>query len=363
MTSRERFLATFRGAPLDRFFRYEHGPWPTTVQRWVEEGFPCDADFQRFFQMDPFERIAINSGYTDSPYQPRFEERILEQTAQYRVYVDSDGITKKVLSDKSDTSMPQFLKFTVASRADWKDLLPRLNPDDAPARIGDVNRLIGQCADPNVPTMMTLCGAFGHPRNLFGDEGLAYVFYDDPALLEEILDNWRDIYVALLRELTRHIRVDAILIWEDMCYRGGPLINPDQFRRFMLPRYRTVIETARSCGVQGIMVDTDGDCYRMIPVFIEAGADCLMPFEVQAGMDVVRVQRDFPALTIMGGLDKRALAQDRNSIKAEVDRVLPHFAGRSRFFPTLDHTVPPDVSLDNFKYYLECVRRYETDAS
>ena len=87
-----------------------------------------------------------------------------------------------------------------------------------------------------------------------------------------------------------------------------------------------------------------------------------MPFEVQAGMDVVRVQRNFPALTIMGGLDKRALAKDRNSVKAEVDRVLPHFAGRSRFFPTLDHTAPPDVSFGNFKYYLECVRSYEADA-
>jgi uroporphyrinogen decarboxylase len=153
--------------------------------------------------------------------------------------------------------------------------------------------------------------------------------------------------------------VDALLIWEDMCYKNGPLIDPEHFRLFMLPRYRQVIEAARSCGVSGIIVDTDGDCRSMLPVFIDAGADCVMPFEVQAGMDVVQLRRKFPSLCIMGGIDKRSLAHDRAAIKAEVDRILPHFAGRSRFFPTLDHTVPPDVSLQNFRYYLECVRSYE----
>jgi uroporphyrinogen decarboxylase len=234
-----------------------------------------------------------------------------------------------------------------------------LNPADAAARITDRPHWVTACADPAVPTMLPICGAFGHPRNLLGDEGLAYLIYDDPALLEEMLDNWRDVYVALLRELTRDVRVDVLLIWEDMCYKNGPLINPGQFRRFMSPRYRQVIAAARACGVAGVIVDTDGDCRSMIPVFLDDGADCMLPFEVQAGMDVVQLRREFPSLTIMGGLDKRALAGDRAAIRAEVDRVLPHFAGQTRFIPTLDHTVPPNVSLANYQYYLECVRRYE----
>ena len=36
-------------------------------------------------------------------------------------------------------------------------------------------------------------------------------------------------------------------------------------------------------------MDTDGDCRKMIPIFLETGTDALMPFEVQAGMDVARV--------------------------------------------------------------------------
>jgi hypothetical protein len=42
-----------------------------------------------------------------------------------------------------------------------------------------------------------------------------------------------------------------------------------------------------------------------------------------------------------------------------VDRVLGALRGRPGFIPTLDPTVPPDVSLRNFLCYLDCVRSYE----
>ena len=359
MTSRERLIASLRGEPIDRLFRYEHGPWPTTYQRWLNEGLPANVPLNDFFQMDAIVRIMINSGYTESPYHPKFVATTLEEAGDHRVFIDTDGIQKKILRERSDTSMPEFLKFPVADRADWPAILARLNPADASARITDRARWVAACADPHVPTMLPICGAFGHPRNLLGDEGLAYLMFDDPTLFGEMLDNWRDLYVALLRELTRDVRVDVLLIWEDMCYKNGPLMSPAQFRRFMSPRYRHVIAAAREVGVAAVIVDTDGDCRSMIPVFLDDGADCVMPFEVQAGMDVVQLRKEFPALTIMGGLDKRALAADRAAIRAEVDRVLPHFAGKTRFIPTLDHTVPPNVSLANYQYYLECVRGYE----
>lgn len=360
MTSRERFLASLLGGGVDRFFRYEHGPWPSTRERWLAEGYPAAADFARHFGMDPLVRIMINSGYTDSPYQPRLLERRLEETAEFLVYSDSDGITKKVFKSHGDLSMPQFLRFPVAGRDDWQRLLPHLNPADAPARIGDTAALARRCADPAVPTLLPVCGAYGHPRNLFGEEGLAYVVYDDPGLLHEILDNWLALYTALLRTLTRSVRVDSILIWEDMCFRNGPLLSPRHVREFMLPPYRRLIAEARACGVRAVIVDSDGDVRALLPLFLEAGVNALLPFEVQAGMDVVALRAEFgPDFGIVGGLDKRALARGPREIEAEVARVLGRVSRAERFIPTLDHTVPVDVPLASFEYYLACVRRHE----
>ena len=359
MTSRERFIASLRCRPVDRFFRYEHGPWPTTRERWISEGYPSDARFESHFGMDPLVRIGINSGYTNSPYHPQFENRTIEDTAEYRVYSDSDGVVKKELKTARDTSMPQFIRFPVTDRGGWAAIKSRLNPADARLRVGNIDRLKDACAPADVPTMLPICGIFGHARNLFGDEGLAYVIFDDPVLLAEILDNWLGLYAALIAELTRSVRVDAVLIWEDMCYRNGPLISPDHFRQFMWPRYRDFIQAARQNGVAGILVDTDGDCRKMIPLFLEAGADALMPFEVQAGMDVTQIRKEYPSLGIMGGIDKRALAGSRDDIMREVDRVLSRFDRNGGFIPTLDHTVPPNVSLRQFQFYLECLRKYE----
>ena len=107
-------------------------------------------------------------------------------------------------------------------------------------------------------------------------------------------------------------------------------------------------------------MDSDGDVRQMIPIFLEAGVNCIMPFEVQAGMDVIQIREMFgSSFCIMGGLDKRALAQGHEQIDAEVERVIPYFVRSGRFIPTLDHTVPIDVSLDSFRYYLKALRQCE----
>jgi hypothetical protein len=367
MDPRTRFLSSILGGAVDRFVRYEHGMWPSTRELWLKQGLPasvgCYPDspgFVEYFGFDPLLRIGVKSGYVESPYWPDFEKETIESTAEYDVFRDTDGVVKKVLKTRSDTSMPQFIRFPVASAEDWHGVRARLDPADTERRIGDVTAIAAACKDPTLPTMLPICGAFGHPRNLLGDEGLWYALYDTPELIEAILANWYELYARLITELSAKVRVDSILIWEDMCFKTGPLIDPALFRRFMLPQYKRLIARARECGVQCIMVDTDGDCMKMIPVFLEAGVDCLMPFEVQAGMDVVAIRRQFgKTFCIMGGIDKRALAHGRKEIGAEVDRVVPLFKASGRFIPTLDHTIPTNVSMENFTTYLEYVRSYE----
>jgi len=313
-----------------------------------------------YFGFDPLVRIGVKSGYVESPYYPEFEKETMEITANTHTYRDTDGVIKKILIERSDTSMPQFLRFPVECREDWRKIRRRLDPEDAEKRIGDLSLIAKSCEEATVPTMLPMCGAFGHPRNLLGDEGLSYALYDSPELIEEILLNWYELYAQLLSALSRKVRIDSILIWEDMCYKNGPLIDPLQFRRFMLPHYKRLIAHAKKCGVECVIVDSDGDIIKMIPLFLEAGVDCLMPFEVQAGMDVIKIRKQFgSAFSIMGGIDKRTLAHGKKEIEAEVDRVVPFFTQSGRFIPTLDHTVPTNVSMRNFKTYLQCVRSFE----
>ena len=78
-----------------------------------------------------------------------------------------------------------------------------------------------------------------------------------------------------------------------MAYNHGSLINPDMFKRFALPHYRKVCEWLRAQGVKIIFLDSDGDIRELIPIWLEAGINGLWPFEVQAGMDVVKIRCEY----------------------------------------------------------------------
>jgi uroporphyrinogen decarboxylase len=144
--------------------------------------------------------------------------------------------------------------------------------------------------------------------------------------------------------------------WEDMAYNGGPLVGPELFGRFALPHYRRVCDWLRGQGIEHIGLDSDGNITKLIPLWLDAGIDHLWPFEVQAGMDVVEVRREYGTqLGIVGGLDKRVLVEGGERMRREVDRVLP-LIDEGGYIPELDHSVPPNVSWGNFCEYIDYLK-------
>lgn len=106
-----------------------------------------------------------------------------------------------------------------------------------------------------------------------------------------------------------------------------------------------------------IELDSDGNTEALIPLLIEVGVNCHWPLEVAAGMDPVKIQKEYGRdLALMGGIDKRELAKDKKAIEKEVREKIVPMLEEGGYIPTVDHAVPPDVSLENFLYYLELKR-------
>jgi uroporphyrinogen decarboxylase len=59
------------------------------------------------------------------------------------------------------------------------------------------------------------------------------------------------------------------------------------------------------------------------------------------------------SLRLWGGVDKREIAKGPEAIRAHLRELIP-LIEEGGFIPTVDHTVPPDVSWDNFRYYMDC---------
>jgi len=161
-----------------------------------------------------------------------------------------------------------------------------------------------------------------------------------------------DRIIEITGEVLKHTPIDVFWFWEDMAYKGGPLVGPDLFRKFAFPHYRRVCDWLRGQGIKHIGLDSDGNMSSLIPIWLDAGLDHLWPFEVQSGMDVLAVRKQYGRrLAIMGGLDKRVLAEGGERMRREVDRLMP-LVEDGGFIPELDHSVPPDVSWGNFCDYI-----------
>jgi uroporphyrinogen-III decarboxylase len=185
-----------------------------------------------------------------------------------------------------------------------------------------------------------------------GVQKLCLLFYDDPPFLEEMMEANADFIIAMMSQILDVIEIDAFIFWEDMGYKAGPLVSPRMARQYMLPRYRRVVDFLHGRGVKYIGLDSDGQIDSLIPVWLEAGLNFLYPFEVQAGMDVLEVRRKYGKdLRIWGGVDKRALAIGPAAIEAELRRVQP-LIQEGGYIPHTDHSCPPDISFENYGYYM-----------
>jgi hypothetical protein len=350
MNDRERFIACILGEPVDRppFWLY-WSPWKSTWERWKIEGKPDSiTDFRAFMNPDmPPLTLPVNTGPC-----PKIPRTILAEDANYIVFIDEWGIKRRDF--KLGESMSEFLEFPIKNRQDWQEFREHwLKPDD-PSRLSGNWREIGrEWMEKGYPIRLSdfpNSGIFGPFRWLMGDEQGLIAFHSMPDLVHEIMDHITSIYLTVFEQVVKEVRVDTIHLWEDMCYKNGPLISPRMWEEFMGPCYRRIHSFAQQHNIPVVSVDTDGDPDKITPGMINTGVNMLFPFEVAAGCDVNAWRERYPTLGFMGGIDKRVLAQDKKAIDNELERIRPAVE-RGRYIPDLDHLVPDDVSWENYCYF------------
>lgn len=349
MNERERFHACMAYQPVDRAPFWIWGPWPETAERWRAEGFDISQAEENF---GDDRRWWIGHWFFPNP---PFERQVISEDADTILYINHEGILMRELRNNPMSSMPQFVKFPVETREEFRRFWRERMQPDLKLRIGpdwqDRLRALRAAPFPLIVISDRWGGFFGPLRNLTGVERLCTLFYDDPAFVEEMMDANADFIIAMMSQILDVIDIDAFSFWEDMGFKTAPLLSPGHARRHMLPRYRRVADYLRGRGVTYIGLDSDGMIDPLIPVWLDAGLNFLYPFEAQAGMDVLAVRRKYgKELRIWGGVDKRALAQGPAAIDAELERIRPLIA-EGGYIPHTDHSIPPDVSFANFRYY------------
>ena len=124
-----------------------------------------------------------------------------------------------------------------------------------------------------------------------------------------------------------------------------------------MPRYKKIVDVLHSNSIDIIFLDSDGNINELIPLWLECGINFIWPFEVAAGNDAVAMRKKYGKELIIGGaIDKRALLKGKDAIREEVMSKVPFLLESGGYFPSVDHLVPPDVTLENYRYLINTLR-------
>ncbi|MCX7705374.1 MAG: hypothetical protein N2115_03855 [bacterium] len=366
MNSRERFIRCNLFQSIDHVPFVEIAVWPQTIERWLKEGLPHDVDpyffmnGNEFFGFERWEYIPLSVGMI-----PCFNYEVIEEDERLIVYRGNDGVVHKALKEGTvqgtRMSMDQYISFPVTDRKSFYEMKKRYNPF-SPARYPRWwNDLVRCYKNRDYPLALTGIGGFGFYsmlRRWMGTENACTVFYDNPLLAEEMLDFLVEFFVNLTRKALSDVDVDWYNWFEDFAYKTGPLVSPQIFKKFLLPRYRKINDYLKSYNVNIISIDSDGNIECLLPLLIEAGFNHLCPLEQAAGMDAMRIRKQYgKAFAMLGGIDKREIAKGKKEIEQELMRQVPYLVERGGYIPTIDHSIPPDISYENFMYYLELKKK------
>jgi len=381
ITKRERFKAICRGERPGDFLVMDwlHRCWSDTIDEWIKQGAPESIRTQEgmneyfgFEHLHGLQEIisehnrsdlkviasaqSLGAFHVTPPVMPVFEIKVLREDERHRVETTFGGSVVEV-SKEHPWRMPKYLDRPVKDRATWNEYKKRLDPHTPERWPSPWDEYVQKRNAEDVPTMLLMEGFFGVLREWTGLEPLLYMFYDDPNLVEDMMDQVLYLDMEMAKGAFKDLKIDTVRFWEDMAYKSGTLISPDMIRKYMLPRYKQITDFLHSQGIDIIHADSDGNVEELIPLWLEVGVNFPWPLEVAAGMDGIALRKKYGKNIVIGGnIDKRVFLKGKDAIREEVMAKVPYLVETGGYFPCLDHVVPPDVPLDGFRYYLNLLR-------
>ncbi len=315
---------------------------------WPSQGFPLDYDVRNHFNMDFTQRIVdVNLHFC-----PMFDVRVLDQNQERFHYIDIDGVERIFLKDEA--TIPTSVQWPIKDRMSWEKLKEeRMNLNNISERFpSNWPELLKEYRNRDYPLAIGGYpqGFFGTLSHLIGYENLFLWYCLEADLVHDILDTFTSIWLAVFEEVISQVEIDHWHIWEDISFGKGSMISVEMVQEFLSPYIRRIVDFLKSKGVDIILLDTDGDCNELIPVFMEAGVTGMYPFEVHCGMDVAKVRKQYPNLQMLGGISKSEIQLGKKRIDEMLESV-DYVLKTGGYIPHGDHLIPPDVDFENFSYY------------
>lgn len=349
MTGVERISNILKHRPVDRIGLFEHF-WGDTCKEWTNKGFIKEGEIleNHFgFDMELFWTFNLTANLDFIP-------EVVEETEETILKRDGNGALLR--RHKLHDTTPEHVDFLVKERDAWEEhIKPHLKPDprridfegyrEAKKRAAEQNRFFAWSGVNVFELMHPVCG---HENMLIG---MAL----DPDWIRDMVDTYSRLTVELQEILfAREGYPDGIWYYEDLGFKEHPFVSPAMYEELLQPGHIRTIGFAKSHKLPVIM-HSCGMVEPLVPGMIKSGIDCLQVIEVKAGMDLIRLYKNYgDILSFMGGIDVRALySNDKKIIDEELESKIPTVMGKYGFVLHSDHSIPKTVDYQSYEYFIQ----------
>lgn len=323
-------------------------PWRATITRWHKEGLPEEISVGEYFG---FEFSSFGADLT-----PRFPIKVLEKNDTFIVETTSTGGVRRNFRDYSTT--PEIVDWPIKEKSDWSEIEKRLDP--AFTRVDWVTHRKGFERAREEGKFITYNAPMGYDlfQSYMNSEDLLVALITEPEWLTQAFRTHANLLVASAKMMIdAGFEFDGAYLYNDMGYRNGLLFSPETYRQTLLETDQMVCEFFHSQNMS-VILHSCGRVKELIPHLIEAGFDCLQPLEVKAGMDVRELKETFgDQMAYMGGIDVRTMT-DAAQVEEEISSKFEVAMKGGGYIYHSDHSIPKDVSLEDFRRVMDLVARY-----
>ncbi len=153
--------------------------------------------------------------------------------------------------------------------------------------------------------------------------------------------------------------VDVITTGDDVANQITLMFSPDQWRRFMKPRWAEVYAAAKSIKPDlKIWYHSDGNISLIIPELIEIGVDILNPIQPEC-LDPVEVKKKYGDRIVLDGTIGTQTVMPfgtAGDVREMVRRMVSEVGRDGALILSPTHVLEPEVPIDNILAFVEAVK-------
>lgn len=349
MTGKERMINILKHQPVDRIGLYEHF-WSDTYKSWQEKGYLKQGEtFEDHFNFDMQEHWAFNlTADLD------FQKKVVAENEDTITFLDGNGATLR--QHKHHDSTPEHIDFLVKEREDWEAHIKKfLTPDLRRINFEGYRNAKKAAAEKERFFVWSGVNVFESIHPVCGHENMLVGMALDPEWVMDMADTYAKLTVTLQEMLFEQEGYpDGVWYYEDMGYKGSPFMSPQMYRDIIKPAHRYTMDFAKQHNLPVIM-HSCGFIEPLLPDMIDAGIDCLQVIEVKAGMDLLKLHKEFGRqIAFMGGIDVRTLySNNRETIDRELAEKIPEVKKGFGFSLHSDHSIPKTVDYETYRYFIQ----------